>query len=241
MTNLTSPIELYIPILPQLQSARENSSKDDNYPVVNFIKLSKDKEKHFMYHEVDVPTQDSTARVTLKPGLNVEFNVYVQHSFKPTLRNYTFNKTIPDFSPCSYSLESGTYSNCSSDPFSFSFSWKDTGYLGLHYIGILYYGEEANRTLEHTTSHSRSTKRKTAIVKVKRSVNPCEKGRRNKRSCVEYKDPPSPGPSFELRQVRQVKFSDVNYTIRLSSGACMFWSEEHQRWKTDGCRVRVLS
>lgn len=258
VTNLSHPIELYIPFVPQQKLPGMNNPIDILDPVVNFIALSSNKEHYFVYHKVDLPSPLSTVLVTLKPSLNVKFHVYIQYGFEPTQTNYTFNRTIPDFSSCHYSIDTGAYGNCTFDPFSLHFSWEDTGNTGTHYIGILYYGEHENATLDYTPSESKITKRNNPLVRIKRDLTssgfqggyallrskipltPCDRSRRGKRSCLEYKDPPLPRPLFELRRKVPEKVASVNYTIRMSSGTCMFWNEDQQTWDRTGCMVSTI-
>ena len=67
-----------------------------------------------------------------------------------------------------------------------------------------------------------------------------EKQRRKRRSCIKVKEPPPTPPTY----VPDVKVynpeTDVTYQFNSSVFACMFWSEAEQRWKSDGCKVRIM-
>lgn len=236
ITNLKQPIHLLIPQVSNPQFPN-NVSHEEDKPKVNFLQLSSKQQQKFRYHELEIPSSPyAITRVAIKPSLNVQLYVLVQYSTKPTIDKYILNRTIPDFSSCHFLEESQGYYNCASDPFSFSLSWNDTGHQGQHYIGILSYGERVNGTLAEQTREWPSSNPGATMLRMKRSLNPCDAKRRTKRSCVEYKAPPPPSAGrFYSVDPREVP--NVNYTLKLSSGTCMFWSTKHQQWKTDGCEV----
>ena len=63
---------------------------------------------------------------------------------------------------------------------------------------------------------------------------------RERRSCVEVKDPPPTPPNGKYVTVVPVydPNTDHNYTMRVSLGSCVYWSKERQMWTTEGCQVR---
>ena len=70
----------------------------------------------------------------------------------------------------------------------------------------------------------------------KRQKRSCLGHRRQKRSCVEVKSPPpiatqSVVPEYDPN-------TGQNYTMRVTLGSCVYWSDERQMWTTEGCQVR---
>ena len=76
-----------------------------------------------------------------------------------------------------------------------------------------------------------------------REKRSCFGNRRQKRSCAEVKDPPpTPAQSENITVVPVYNSkSDHNYTVRVALGNCVFWSEEREKWITDGCRVSAVN
>ena len=68
-------------------------------------------------------------------------------------------------------------------------------------------------------------------------------GKRRKRSCVELKDPPPTLPQSENVLVMPVYDSttDQNYTVNVTLGSCVYWSEKFEKWISSGCRVTIFS
>ena len=72
-------------------------------------------------------------------------------------------------------------------------------------------------------------------IRQKRS---CSGGRRQKRSCVEPKDPPRPEnitvkPTYNPR-------TDVNYSMSILEDGCLHWDSVQEEWSSKGCRVSSL-
>ena len=63
---------------------------------------------------------------------------------------------------------------------------------------------------------------------------------RERRSCVEVKDPPPTPPKGEniTYMPKYDPDTDHNYTMQVSLGSCVYWSWERQVWTTEGCQVR---
>ena len=59
---------------------------------------------------------------------------------------------------------------------------------------------------------------------------------RQRRSCVGVKDPPPKGilqtivPQYNPQ-------TDVNYTFTITQSSCLYWSEDEEKWTSDGCKV----
>ena len=85
------------------------------------------------------------------------------------------------------------------------------------YIGMLFLG------VKDVNEHSRR----------RRS---CFGHRRERRSCVGVKDPP---PKRVTKTVipQYDSSTDVNYTFSITQSSCLYWSEDKEKWTSDGCRV----
>ena len=85
------------------------------------------------------------------------------------------------------------------------------------YIGLLY--EESKNVSEHS-----------------RETRSCFGHSRQRRSCVGVKDPPPKGilqtivPQYNPQ-------TDVNYTFTITQSSCLYWSEDEEKWTSDGCKV----
>ena len=88
---------------------------------------------------------------------------------------------------------------------------------GLLYVGIIFLGAT------NTSEHSRE----------KRS---CLGHGRQRRSCVGFKDPPPKGFT-ETVTPQYNPSTDVNYTMTITQSSCLYWSEDRNKWISDGCKV----
>ena len=59
---------------------------------------------------------------------------------------------------------------------------------------------------------------------------------RERRSCVGVKEPP---PKVVAKTVipQYDPLTDVNYTFSITQSSCLYWSEDKEKWTSDGCRV----
>ena len=135
---------------------------------------------------------------------------------RPTVTEYDLTKRIPDES-CSISPQASQRS-CSEEAYDVVLYHELISEAGKYYIGILYEGGSV-----------RPQGRK------KRS---CFGSGRQKRSCVEVKDPPRP----ENKTIKPVYNSrtDMNYSMNILEESCVFWDSREEHWLSTGCRVRVL-
>ena len=170
------------------------------------------KAKKTVYHKINV-TQRATALILkLRPENNAtKFLVSVKYKERPSLSSSDLNVTIPDFSSCA----SG-YSNCSRDPYLVFVNSDVVVNIGVYFIGIT------------------ATSRMSGSSRVKR----CTGGERSKRSCVQYKEPPSTSATY---LVPQYLTGDENYTMQVIPAACLYWDAEASNWTTEGCAVRRTS
>ena len=184
--------------------------------------LKKDSQPHFLsvnkivYHKISVTTAEMTLLLKVRPENNAsEFLISGKYNERPSIVNTDLNKTIPDFSSCVHDHISASYVNCSRDPYVVYVDSAHVNQTGFYYIGI------------------QIKSKGNGIPRVRRCVG---QGR-SKRSCVQYKEPPTTGASYNIPQYLQ---GDKNYTIQAIPAACLYWSTELSKWTTKGCKVRKL-
>ena len=184
--------------------------------------LKNNSQPHFLgadetvYHKISVTTAGMTLLLKIRPENNAtEFLVFGKYNVRPSIVNSDFNKTIPDFSSCIHDPMSASYVNCSRDPYVVYVDSAHVNQTGYYYIGI------------------QIKSKRNSISRVRRCVG---QGR-SKRSCVQHKEPPTTGASFNIPQYLQ---SDENYTMQVIPAACLYWSTELSMWTTKGCKVRNL-
>lgn len=75
-------------------------------------------------------------------------------------------------------------------------------------------------------------------------------GKREKRSCLQYKDPPvrpltlPPGVSGGSLVDSVPTFdpdNDLAYGIKTIGSPCKFWDTKREKWSSEGCKVFALS
>lgn len=87
---------------------------------------------------------------------------------------------------------------------------------GIYFIGILY------------DNNSKEKRRK------KRS---CSDGDRQKRACVEAKDPPRLNSIGRIVNPVYEPEIDLNYSISGQEDKCLFWNRTKEQWSPQGCKV----
>ena len=174
------------------------------------------------FHVIDVEYENSLIMLEITPAdANTYLFVYLRYGQRPTTQEHDLNATVSKTEKCVWSASAhggkDGKTKCS----------QLTGPIetlakrpGKYFLGVQGYNRSG------TNSHKRE----------KRS---CFRNRRQKRSCVEVKDPPPTPPQGETVTVMPVydSTSDQNYTLSVALGSCVFWSEEREKWITEGCRV----
>ena len=143
------------------------------------------------------------------------FRVFLRYNQRPTVTEYDATKKIPDESSCSL-ISQNSHGNCSGEAYDMVLLHDVINKPGPYFIGVLY--EENNEGPQRRQKRS------------------CFGQGRQRRSCVEFKEPPKPEnitvkPVFDPR-------TDRNYTMSVQEEACLFWDSIEERWLSRGCRVR---
>lgn len=224
VSGLSQEIELNI---------KTDRPQEDQAPLNSFVKPSVN--GSMRYHRVMISSDEMTLSVKVVPSNGTKQQVYFRYHNRPTIETYDFMAEVPNFSSCkkrAKNLEDAShpamydgYFNCTKDPHLLTLSSDVTGHIGLHYIGI---------RLPDSSENPGKNKRR------RRS---CSENGRQKRSeiCVEFKDPPTTPPPTPRVDVPEFDSStDVNYTLSISMGACLYWSESKEKWTSEGCRVSSL-
>ena len=165
-----------------------------------------------VFHKINVKQSGMALILKVRPENNAtEFLLSVKYGERPSLSNSDLSMTIPDFSSC-VSSSSG-YVNCTRDPHAAFVNNVIAGKKGYYFIGIT------------------AKKKISGISRVKR----CSGRGRSKKSCVQYKEPPTTGTTYH---VPQYLTGDENYTMQVLPAACLYWNTEASKWTTEGCEVR---
>ena len=228
ISDLKKPVQLYIP-----HDSNNGSAADVlNNTVHSFVKPSFDfnESKLIRYHKINIPHERDVVYVKLKPETlpSASLRVYVSFSDYPTPNEHNLSTVIP----CKLGEP-----KCDKDRYIFSFHASDTGYTGIHYIGIHYYVNSSYDVM----LREKGT-RKSVNISVKYRPRRSREGgsRRQKRSCIDVKDPPPiPTPAPVVLRPEYNATTDLNYKLSVSIGNCFYWSEEKEHWTDEGCRVRI--
>ena len=174
------------------------------------------------FHVIDVEYENTLIMLEITPiEANTNLFVYLRYGQRPTNEEHDLNATVSKsekcvWSPGAHGRKDGK-TKCSQLTSPIETLAKRPG---KYFLGVRGYNRSG------TNSHKRA----------KRS---CFGNRRQKRSCVEVKDPPLTSPKGKNLTVVPVydSKSDQNYTLRVALGSCVFWSEEREKWITEGCQV----
>ena len=213
ISDLKEPLSLFLPVIMQ------TDGKGNDFNDHLFIKPG----NALQYHKVYIDSDDTIAFVKLRPPNDTAFDVFVSGGIKPTERNYSLSKRIPDLSSCTPPYNKPL--NCTSSPFVFFFSSTLTGQTGVHYIGI----RRANTMAIPLRNSLKVNARKTRSCGVGSG--------REKRSCIRVKYPPTTSPPTTIIIPQYNGSTDVNYTMLVTMPECVYWSVSKQAWIKDGCKV----
>ena len=178
------------------------------------------------FHVIDVEYENSLIMLEITPTeANTNLFVYLRYGQRPTIQEHDLNATVSKsqkcvWSPGAHDKKDGK-TECSRPTSPIETLAKRPG---KYFLGVKGYNRSG------ANSH-------------KRQRRSCFGNGRQKRSCVEVKDPPPVPPQRENITVVPVydSKSDQNYTLRIALGSCVFWSEEREKWIADGCTVSGAS
>lgn len=199
---------------------RKGRSAKEELPQKHFFVKPFVEEQWMRHHVMFLSSEELTATIHVTSQLHTFLDIYVRYNERPTLEEFAYKTTLPDYSSCR--ITEMDLFRCALNPYSFDITSNLTGHIGRHFIGIIYSEEnEAQR------------------VRKRKSLCGEDSSGRQRRSCVGVKDPPTPLPQENIISPEYNASSDVNYTMSVSMGACLYWHEVEQVWTTKGCKVRL--
>ena len=169
---------------------------------------------HSYYAELaDVP-------VSMRIGAPAEgtiLQLFVKFGSRPTMEDFDHNFTMLFTSICRNQVDyqQNNSTSCVLEERSVTIVPSEPSLL---YVGLF--------SDNNVTSHARE----------RRS---CFGNSRERRSCVGIKDPPPTG----VTKVDVPKYDpliDVNYTFTITQSSCLYWSENKEKWTSDGCKVSYI-
>ncbi|PFX27651.1 Polycystic kidney disease protein 1-like 2 [Stylophora pistillata] len=213
VSNLSEVVELFIPPLVEANAKK---------PQIYFVKPSENGTMRF--HRIVFPGPEYVISIKLIPSHLHSLRLFVRYRKRPTMTNYNYSASVPDYSSCNYSKEN-RYTNCSTEAYIVTMSAADTGHTGLHYLGIT------------VDAFHQTTKKNITAGQERRVRRGCGGTGRQKRSCVKVKDPPSTPPPIVVVEPSFNASTDVNYTLSVSMGTCQYWNVTADAWSPEGCKV----
>ena len=197
----------------------EMTPKSQNYPPQMPPFFTRNNSPRF--HEIKVDYENTKVQLDIAPkDALANLVLYIKFGQRPTIREHDLNATISSYERCIWfkmneSLEGKN--GCYSNPLIEVLAKRP----GMYYLAVLI---DSNIT--------RSQKR------LKRS---CFGQRRQRRACVDVKSPPPTPPQSKNASLVPVydPSTDRNYTLRVTMGSCVYWSDTKQKWITDGCQVSL--
>ena len=175
------------------------------------------------FHQIDVEYENTLIMLEITPqDPSVSLFVYMRYGQRPTTQVHDLNATVSKKKTCIWTANEqvgGGKPKCSSNGFSPVPIETVAGQPGRYFLGVQSYN--------------------TSLSSLRRQKRSCFRNKRQKRSCVEVKDPPPTPPKSTNVTVVPVydPVTAKNYTLWVALGSCVYWSEELEKWTTDGCRV----
>ena len=162
-----------------------------------------------VFYKINVTQLGMALMLNIRPESNeTEFMVTLKYGERSSPSKNDLNLTIPDFSSC-YKMPDG-YVNCSRDPY---IVFVNQEYVENKGLGYYFISLTAVSKISETSRSRRCTKQ----------------------SCMQYKELPTTGASFNLPQYRE---GDENYTIQVMPAACLYWNAVKSQWTSEGCKVK---
>ena len=208
VSNLDDDIVIVIPISSPAEQKNNTSSPSEH----SFLQLDKMSIRSYNAQLADVPV--SIKMAVVEKGL-FTVNLYVKFGSRPTISSFDQNFTNTFKSVCgNQTNDNQNLASCLPDESSMTVVPPNAGPL---YVGLL--------LLKNKSSGGNSIQRRS-----------CFGHARQKRSCVGVKDPPPKGVTKTV--IPQYDPStDVNYTMTITQSSCLYWSEDEDKWTSDGCKV----
>ena len=177
------------------------------------------------FHQIDVEYENTMIMLEITPSeASTSLFVYLQYGQRPTTQEHDLNATVSKLETCIWTSahdKTGGKTKCSLN--------------GLKPVPIETVARQSGRYFVGVQSYN------TSVSALKRRKRSCFGKKRQKRSCVQVKDPPPTPPQSE--NITVVPGYDPNtaknYTLRVALGSCVYWSDELEKWTTDGCRVSI--
>ena len=197
-------------VIPISSPPSNTSNKTEHY----FLKPNKMSIRSYYAELADVP-------VSIKIGVQQEgigINLFVKSGSRPTIENSDHNFTVMFTPTCrNQTGDKQNETSCILEEASVTMVPSKPALL---FVGLLLLPAKNN------TEHSRK----------RRS---CFGNGRERRSCVGVKDPPPKGVNKTITP-QYDPLTDVNYTFTISQSSCLYWSEEKEKWNSDGCKVNEV-
>ncbi|XP_067023241.1 polycystin-1-like protein 2 [Acropora muricata] len=209
VSNLTKDVVISMPLKPQKVSLE----------IPQYF-TGKD---NLRFHQINVEYENTLIILEIKPEeKSTTLFVYLRFRNRPTIEVHDINATISKEETCIWTTAHDSI-RAKRQCFSHGREVVPIKALamqpGRYFLGVQNYNSSSS-------SH----------IRRKRS---CFGNRRQKRSCVEVKDPPPTPPRRKNVSVvpNYDPNVDKNYTLRVALGSCVYWSEREEKWTTAGCRV----
>ena len=207
--NVSNLDEDIVIVIPILRAPvnNTNTSKELEH---SFLKPKKLSFRSYYAEVADVPV---SIKISADKS-DVVLELFVKFGSRPSVEDFDQNATITFNSMC------GNQTHGKSNETSCVLETEVKvlpSKPGLLYVGLLYLG--AKNSKEHS-----------------RERRSCFGHGRQRRSCVGFKDPPPKGVTKTVFPQYDPS-TDLNYTITITQSSCLYWSEDKNKWTSDGCKV----
>ena len=211
ISNLSNNVIVVIPLKPQTAPLESPQYFTQN--------------DNLRFHVIDVEYENSLIMLEITPTeANRDLYVYLRYGQRPTTQEHDLNATVTNNGRCVWTStahdKKGGKTECSFNHHAPIETLAKQP--GKYFLGVQIYNSTVTKLY-------------------KRKKRSCFGSKRQKRSCVEVKDPPPTPPQSKNVSVVPVYNSetDQNYALRVVLGSCVYWSEEREIWITDGCQVSL--
>ena len=209
VSNLSNNVFIVTPLKPQTVSLESPQYFTQN--------------DNLRFHVIDVEYENTLIMLEVTPTeAKTNLYVYLRYGQRPTTQTHDLNATVTSNGRCVWTPaahdKKGSKTECSFNNLAPIETLAKRP--GKYFLGV--------KSLNSSVTEANKRKKRS-----------CFGGKRQKRSCVEVKDPPPTPPQGKNVTVVPVYNSktDQNYTLRVALGSCVYWSEEREMWMTDGCQV----